>query len=154
MPVILTGNFRFWRAKNDHFGPFYTIFTSFRTGTFSKMTGNFKILAEALYVEMVLIQESSLQLRCRSADRKSHHHWVPPLPSTKWSPWLDWCWCRCSNLWVATIKQVPPVFISFVYLVSHVYGKKKILLMHPGCWPLQVPISVWFCEFFSITECN
>ena len=23
-----------------------------------------------------------------------------------WSPWLDWCWCKCSNSWVAT-KQVP-----------------------------------------------
>ena len=29
-----------------------------------------------------------------------------PIPSTKWSPWLDWCWFRFSNSWVAT-KQVP-----------------------------------------------
>ena len=35
------------------------------------------------------IQESSLQLWSRPADSKSHHHRVPPLSSTKWSPWLD-----------------------------------------------------------------
>ena len=40
-------------------------------------------------VEMGLIQESSLRLRCRPADSKSHHHRVPPIPSTKWSSWLD-----------------------------------------------------------------
>ena len=37
----------------------------------------------------------SKSLWSRPADSKSHHHRVPPLSSTKWSPWLDWCWCRC-----------------------------------------------------------
>ena len=27
----------------------------------------------------------------KQADSKSHHHRVPPLSSTKWSPWLDRC---------------------------------------------------------------
>ena len=41
-----------YSKKNDHFGPFYnsssfwTILYTFCTGTFSKMTGNFKILAK------------------------------------------------------------------------------------------------------------
>ena len=66
------------------------------------------------------IQESSLRLRSRPADSKSHHHGVSPsILSTKWSPWLDWCWCRCSNSWVAT-KQVPrDLTISFGCKVSH-----------------------------------
>ena len=34
-------------------------------------------------------------------------------------PWLDWCWCRCSNSWVAT-KQVPrDLTVSFGCKVSH-----------------------------------
>ena len=48
-------------------------------------------------VEMGPIQESSLWLWSRPADSKSLHHGVPPVPSTKRSPWFDWCWCRCSN---------------------------------------------------------
>ena len=57
---------------------------------------------------------------CRAdhaADSKSHHHGVPPIPYIKWSPWLDWCWCRYSNWWVAT-KQVPgdpTVFFFFFF---------------------------------------
>ena len=35
------------------------------------------------YVEMGPIQESSLRLRSRPTDNKSHHHGVPPIPSTK-----------------------------------------------------------------------
>ena len=32
---------------------------------------------------------------------------ITPLSSTnKWSLWLDWCWCRRSNSWVAS-QQVP-----------------------------------------------
>ena len=39
---------------------------------------------------------------------------MPPLSSNKWSPWLDWCRCRCSNSWVAS-QQVPgDLTISFV----------------------------------------
>ena len=46
-----------------------------------------------------------------------------PLSSTKWSPWLNWCWCRCSNSWVAS-QQVPrdPFFFFFFFfnfMVSH-----------------------------------
>ena len=50
MPLILLGNFHFWREKKDQFGPFYAILayfgslTTIWTGTLSKMTGNFKII--------------------------------------------------------------------------------------------------------------
>ena len=58
------------------------------------------------------------------ADSKSHHHGMPPvrtpIPSTKWSPWLEWCWCRCSNSWVATKQFSRDLTISFgYYKVSH-----------------------------------
>ena len=50
---------------------------------------------------------------------------VPPLSSPKWSPWLDWCWCRCSNSWVAS-QQVPRnLTISFGYLVSRARRKRR-----------------------------
>ena len=53
-----------------------------------------------------------------------HHHGMPPvrtpIPSTKWSPWLEWCWCRCSNSWVATKQFSRDLTISFgYYKVSH-----------------------------------
>ena len=46
--------------------------------------------------------------------------WIKtPLSSTKWSPWLDWCWCSCSNSWV-TFQQVPrdlTIYFVFVYVL-------------------------------------
>ena len=57
MPVILTGNFLFWQAKNDQFGLFYIISAHFGPlltildgHSFKKMMGNFRILAKALVV--------------------------------------------------------------------------------------------------------
>ena len=74
------------------------------------------------YVEKGLIQESNLRLRSRPADSKSHHQRVPPLLPTKWSPWLDWGWCRLrlmqmqqlvSGLLIWTpIKEFVLLFIS------------------------------------------
>ena len=32
---------------------------------------------------------ASMRLQSRPADSKSHHRGISPLPSTKWSPWLD-----------------------------------------------------------------
>ena len=51
---------------------------------------------------------------CRANQQTANHIiTVSPLSSTKWSPWLDWCWCRCCNSWVAS-QQVPrDVFILF-----------------------------------------
>ena len=68
----LTGNFRVWRAKNYHFGPFYTIlshFWPFWMCTFSKMMGNFKILAKAL-----VNTSTSLLLCLKSYKKKVHQH--------------------------------------------------------------------------------
>ena len=52
LPVILTGSFHFWRAKNtmilDHFiqfSPFWTTLDHFGRALFQKMMGNCKILA-------------------------------------------------------------------------------------------------------------
>ena len=74
------------------------------------------------------IQGCILRLRSRPANSKSHHHGVPPIPSIKWSPRLDWCRCRCSNSWVAT-KQVPrDLTISFDYKVSHARRRTKLKL--------------------------
>ena len=63
------------------------------------------------------------------ADQQTANHTItecPPIPSTKWSPWLDWCWCRCSNSWVAT-KQVPrDLTVSFGYKVSHARTRRYV----------------------------
>ena len=77
--VSLTGNFRFLRAKNDHFGPFYTILAHFGlfkttwTGTLSKMTGSFKMLAKVVYQDIWInvlpksnIQQPILIMSCSS----------------------------------------------------------------------------------------
>ena len=55
------------------------------------------------------------------ADQQTVNHIITecPLYRPPWFPRLNWCWCRCSNSWVAT-KQVPrDLTISFSYLVSH-----------------------------------
>ena len=66
-----------------------------------------------------LSKNSTCDCRADQQDGKSHHHGVPPILSTKWSPWLDRYWCRCSNSWVDT-KQVPrDLIISFGYIRFH-----------------------------------
>ena len=58
MAVILTGNYRFWQAKYYNSVSFYTIlahFWIFWTGTLSKMTGNFKILAKVLVLYKYIV---------------------------------------------------------------------------------------------------
>ena len=62
------------------------------------------------------------------ADRQTANYIITeysPLSSTNWSPWFDWCWCRCSNSWLAS-QQVPrDLSISFDYMVSHARRRRR-----------------------------
>ena len=78
----------------------------------------------ALYATVSYVAVAKLNWALPASSGKSHHHRVPPLSSTKWSPWLDWCWCRCSNSWVPP-QQVPRdltiLLFCFVFVCLFVF---------------------------------
>ena len=82
----------------------------------------------------------------------------PSAPSIvhQWSPWLDWCWCRYSNSWVAS-QQVPrylTISFVFVFCFSHArrfdYTDTSIgyMCMRWGC--VLVPLKCFLCCCFVV----
>ena len=90
MPVFLSGNFHFWRAKNDpiwtilyNFSPFWWYhFRPFWIGTLLKMVYNFKILAKALESSKSRVQKWRNVLNLFKNSGKMFQIFVEMSPST------------------------------------------------------------------------